>query len=92
MSKGWRKLSWTFIRPLIKRILSSLASKLPGPIAWVVLEILPFIIKNKIKPAWQWVTRKIRKKGKEEQGEQRAKDVRDASTDDVDDIYDNMHH
>lgn len=86
----WRKYSWKAARPILVSVLQSALSKVTGPVGWIALKIVPIFVDKLAKPAWQWATRKIRKKSKVIQGKKKAKEIRDASTDDIDDIYDNM--
>ena len=90
MKPDWRKLSWKVVRPILIRFLLSVSSKITGPLGWALLNIGPFIIDNVIKKYWNMATRSIAKKKNIKKGIKRAKEIRDVSTDNVDDIYDNM--
>jgi len=90
MKDSWKNLTWKAIRPALVKFFQSLFSKMTGPIGWIIFQIIPIVIDKLARPAWQWVGRKINKKIRQMKGKKKAKEIRDASTDDIDDIYDNM--
>ncbi len=90
MKKDWRKYSWKMLRPLAVKGLQSLVAGMTGPLGWIASTAIPLFIDKLVKPGYQWITRKINKKGREAKGKKKAEEIRDVSTDNVGDIYDSM--
>lgn len=88
MKFDWRKLSWKAASPLLTSGLQSLIIKAIGPVGWA-LKAVPYIVKG-IKPFWDMGLRKIKKAIAKRKGKQEAKEIRDVSEDNVDDIYDRL--
>lgn len=88
--KNWRDMSWMVVRSYLSRFALSFIGKITGPIGWIATQALPIFLDKLAKPGWQWVTRKIQKKSNVKKGKEKAKDVRDVPSDNVDDIYDNL--
>ena len=90
MFKNWRNLSWKGVRPLLVRGLQFSLRGVAGPLGAVASFLIPIVVDKLAKPAWQYMTRKTAKAGRVIKGKKKAKETRDASTDNVDDIFNSM--
>lgn len=88
-TEGAQSLTWVALRPYVIKIIQSLIIKVIGPVGWVA-KLVPMIVKTFVKPWFNLVIRKIKKKQRAKQGAKEAQETRDVSVDNVDDIYDSM--